>query len=308
MSTRWPYCTPLGQVLSQLRQVRQRSRCSCVLARRRLAFEHLLDQVDAAARAVELVAQQLVGRAGGGAEAAVHALAQDRLGLAAVGACSWNSGARSVCMRCMTVRREQSRPRLKMPAGSNCACSSRWMRSSGGAERIESGCGAASRRRSGYEQRSMTAGSAGRRAQLRGRLRRAPHAPSAGAPCHSMQRRFAAVSSTGAVCGTDRRHRSRAPRSANHGSRWSRQAPSRRRPARRPAARRRACAAGGLDRAPTRAAQAAASSVARRRLPHPAAGVERQRLAAPGVEQPQRLGLRAARTSAWPRPAPPAAP
>jgi hypothetical protein len=31
MSTRWPYCTPLGQVLSQLRQVRQRSRCSCVL-------------------------------------------------------------------------------------------------------------------------------------------------------------------------------------------------------------------------------------------------------------------------------------
>ena len=30
MSTRWPYCTPLGQVVSQLRQVRQRSRCSCV--------------------------------------------------------------------------------------------------------------------------------------------------------------------------------------------------------------------------------------------------------------------------------------
>ena len=32
MSTRWPYCTPLGQVLSQLRQVRQRSRCSCVFS------------------------------------------------------------------------------------------------------------------------------------------------------------------------------------------------------------------------------------------------------------------------------------
>ena len=30
MSTRWPYCTPLGQVLSQLRQVRHRSRCICV--------------------------------------------------------------------------------------------------------------------------------------------------------------------------------------------------------------------------------------------------------------------------------------
>ena len=31
MSTRWPYCTPLGQVVSQLRQVRHRSRCSWVL-------------------------------------------------------------------------------------------------------------------------------------------------------------------------------------------------------------------------------------------------------------------------------------
>ena len=53
-------------------------------ARHRRAFEHLLHQVDAPARAVELVAEQLVGRAGGGAEAAVHALAQDGLGLLAV--------------------------------------------------------------------------------------------------------------------------------------------------------------------------------------------------------------------------------
>ena len=50
-----------------------------------MALEHLLDEVDAAARAVELVAEQLVGRAGGGAEAAVHALAQDRLGFLALG-------------------------------------------------------------------------------------------------------------------------------------------------------------------------------------------------------------------------------
>jgi hypothetical protein len=48
--------------------------------RHRRALEHLLHQVDAAARAVELVAQQLVGGTGGGAEAAVHALAQDGLG------------------------------------------------------------------------------------------------------------------------------------------------------------------------------------------------------------------------------------
>src|SRR5204862_2401998 len=44
---------------------------------RRRALEHLLDEVDAPARPVELVAEQLVGRAGRGAEAAVPALAQD---------------------------------------------------------------------------------------------------------------------------------------------------------------------------------------------------------------------------------------
>jgi hypothetical protein len=55
------------------------------LAGRLDAFQHLLDQVDAAARAIELVAQQLVSRAGGGAEAAVHAGAQDGLGLVAFG-------------------------------------------------------------------------------------------------------------------------------------------------------------------------------------------------------------------------------
>ena len=55
------------------------------LARGFGAFEHLLHQVDASARAVELIAQQLIGRAGGGAEAAVHAFAQDGLGLLAVG-------------------------------------------------------------------------------------------------------------------------------------------------------------------------------------------------------------------------------
>jgi hypothetical protein len=54
------------------------------LAGRLGAFEHILDQVDAPARAIEFVAQQLVRRAGGGAEAAVHAGSQDRLGLAAL--------------------------------------------------------------------------------------------------------------------------------------------------------------------------------------------------------------------------------
>ena len=61
-------------------------------SRRRLAaLEHLLHQIDAAARAVALVAEQHVGRAGGGAEAAMHARSQDR-----VGARRW-SGRRVGC-------------------------------------------------------------------------------------------------------------------------------------------------------------------------------------------------------------------
>ena len=50
MSSSRPYWTPEGQVVSQLRQVRQRSRCSCVFAVTGVAFEHLLDEVDAPAR------------------------------------------------------------------------------------------------------------------------------------------------------------------------------------------------------------------------------------------------------------------
>lgn len=55
------------------------------LVRDRRAFERALHQVDAAARTVEVVAQYLVRRARGGAKAAVHALAQDCLGLASLG-------------------------------------------------------------------------------------------------------------------------------------------------------------------------------------------------------------------------------
>ena len=64
------------------RQDRQRStwRCTSGLAAA-VVLEHLLHQVDAAARAVALVAEQHVGGAGGGAEAAVHAAAQDLVDL-----------------------------------------------------------------------------------------------------------------------------------------------------------------------------------------------------------------------------------
>ena len=45
-----------------------------------LALQHLLDQVDAPARAIEFVAEQHIGRTRGRAEAAVYALADHRLG------------------------------------------------------------------------------------------------------------------------------------------------------------------------------------------------------------------------------------
>ena len=44
-----------------------------------VAFQHLLDQVDATARPVQLIAKQLVGWAGGCTETAVYAGAQNRL-------------------------------------------------------------------------------------------------------------------------------------------------------------------------------------------------------------------------------------
>src|SRR5438270_10054418 len=47
----------------------------------RLALlEHVLDEIDAAARAVELIAEEHISRAGGGAESAMHAFAQDHIG------------------------------------------------------------------------------------------------------------------------------------------------------------------------------------------------------------------------------------
>ena len=47
-----------------------------------LPLERLLHEVNAAARAVVLVAEEQIGRTGRGAEATVHALAQDGVGLA----------------------------------------------------------------------------------------------------------------------------------------------------------------------------------------------------------------------------------
>ncbi len=48
--------------------------------RRTVVLQHVLDEVDAAPRTVELVAKQHISRAGRGAEAAMHAGAQDLFG------------------------------------------------------------------------------------------------------------------------------------------------------------------------------------------------------------------------------------
>ncbi len=56
-----------------------------LLVRRTPVFQHVLDQVDAAARAVELVAERHIGGTGGGAEAAMHAFAQNALGFRDMG-------------------------------------------------------------------------------------------------------------------------------------------------------------------------------------------------------------------------------
>ena len=50
-----------------------------------VTLEHLLDEIDATARAVQLVAQQLIRRARRRAKAAMHASAQDRVGFATLG-------------------------------------------------------------------------------------------------------------------------------------------------------------------------------------------------------------------------------
>ncbi len=75
------------------------------------AFEHLLDQINTAARSVQFVTQQLIGRAGRGAEAAMDAPTQDLLGLAAGGGMTDEIGK----MGFHAQNSEYRRPGLKTP-------------------------------------------------------------------------------------------------------------------------------------------------------------------------------------------------
>ncbi len=76
-------------------------------------LKHVLDQVDTTPRAVEFVAQHLVGRAGRGAKAAMHAGPQDLVGAGNAGIAKLLFGE---------IRLHQPiRPGLRMPLGSNRA-------------------------------------------------------------------------------------------------------------------------------------------------------------------------------------------
>src|SRR3982075_609168 len=56
-----------------------------LLRRRPVLFQHLLDEIDPAARAIEFVAEQHVGRTGRGTEPAVYAGAQNLVGFRDIG-------------------------------------------------------------------------------------------------------------------------------------------------------------------------------------------------------------------------------
>ena len=279
MSTRRPYCTPDGHVVSQLRQVRQRSRCELRRARDLLALEHLLHQVDAAARAVELVAEQLVGRAGGRAEAAVHALAQDGVGLPALRRVADEVGeVRSAWQRlCVQAAGVEDAGRVE------CGLQSSVDRRQRGRQRMEH----AQRLVAAAEQRRVAAG---------GRDARRGSSPPAASDAHPAQRRRPTRPAL-------------APRSSGRGGRAARRGATaapvagrkNRAPARaaRPrAARPRAPGSPPILRVRGLHAGRGAGQAHVERAVAPGGGRDRQRLAAPLVARLDRLAPRSPRDAA----------
>src|SRR3954454_15486785 len=82
--------------------------------RRPILFQHLLDQIDPAARTIEFVAEQHIGRAGRGAKAAMHASTQDIVGFGDIGV--GELGEAEFGFHGTTTR--VNRPRLRMFLGS----------------------------------------------------------------------------------------------------------------------------------------------------------------------------------------------
>ncbi|MPN50938.1 hypothetical protein SDC9_198578 [bioreactor metagenome] len=115
----------------------------CLLADR-LAFKHLLDQVDTAPRTVQLVAQQLICRAGCRTEAAMHAFAQNLLGHPPGMGCPQFVGEFSIHQNSA-----YKRPEFRMPFGSKDFLRRRCSASMAG----DSGANAPSRQRSDSGER-----------------------------------------------------------------------------------------------------------------------------------------------------------
>src|ERR1700722_11310 len=87
--------------------------------RRAVFFQHLLDEIDSAARTIEFIPQQDVGRAGRGAEPAMHAGPQDLVGFGNIGI----GELRQAEFGLHAADPEEApgraiRPRLRMPFGS----------------------------------------------------------------------------------------------------------------------------------------------------------------------------------------------
>src|SRR3546814_3883149 len=82
--------------------------------RRALLLQHVLDQVNAAARAIEFVAEKDIGRAGRGAKAAMHAFADHRFRTG-----HGRIGKRRLGEFSLHGRYPPKRPVSKMPSGSN---------------------------------------------------------------------------------------------------------------------------------------------------------------------------------------------
>ena len=79
--------------------------------RYRLTFQHLFNQVNAAARAIQLVAKQLIGRAGGKAESAMNTGAYYRFSFLPLGGILDESGEFSLHYLELRIHP----PRIKYP-------------------------------------------------------------------------------------------------------------------------------------------------------------------------------------------------
>src|SRR5258707_1062246 len=90
-------------------------------ARRLALLQHVLDEIDAPARRIVLVAEQEIGRAGRRAEAAMHTGAQDLLGLGGIGIGKLGEGERGL----HGYRPAHIRPGLSTPLGSKLSLTRR---------------------------------------------------------------------------------------------------------------------------------------------------------------------------------------